>query len=99
MSFDYWKQYKSEMDRLKEKANPIHADHIDEFNMLCHQAIAAEVPDIVKHAIDDYNKRLCVAFETYLNGDPIYHKDIVKGVSGALQKAIREAGQSIVIRF
>lgn len=99
MSFDYWKQYKSEMDRLKEKANPIHAEHIDEFQLLCSQTIDAKVPSMIEEAIRKYNQRLTVAFETYLNGDPIYHKDIAKGVSRALQKAIEDAGQSIVIRF
>ena len=99
MSFDYWKQYKSEMERIKAKANPIHEEHIEEFRMLCHQEFRAEVPGIIKNVVDEYNKRLCVAFETYLNGDPIYHKDIVKGVSRALQQAIKDAGESIVIRF
>ena len=99
MSFDYWKQYKSEMERIKAKANPIHEEHIEEFRMLCRQELRAEVPGKIKNVVDEYNTRLCVAFETYLNGDPIYHKDIVKGVSRALQQAIKDAGESIVIRF
>jgi hypothetical protein len=48
-------------------------------------------------AIEKYNQRLSVAFETYLNGELIHHRDITKGVCRALQRAIDEAGAAIRI--
>lgn len=99
MSFDYWKQYKSEMERIKAKSNPIHAEHIDEFNMICNQIIDAKVPQMIEKALNKYNQRLSIAFETYLNGEIINHKDITKGVCRALQRAIDDAGGSITINW
>ena len=99
MSFDYWKQYKSEMERIRAKSNPIHAEHIEEFERICNQVMEAKIPQMIDNAINKYNQRLCVAFETYLNGELIHHKDITKGVSRALQRAIDEAGASITINW
>jgi hypothetical protein len=97
MSFDYWNQYKSEMERIRAKANPIHAEHIEEFERICKHTIDATVPQMVDKAIEKYNQRLSVAFETYLNGELIHHRDITKGVCRALQRAIDEAGAAIRI--
>lgn len=44
-----------------------------------------------------YNEKLKIAFETYLNGKKINEGDIAKGVAEILQKAIDDAGQSIKI--
>lgn len=99
MSFDYWKQYKSEMERIRAKSNPIHDEHIEQFQVICNQMIEAKVPQMVDKAIEKYNQRLSVAFETYLNGELIHHKDITKGVCRALQRAIDDAGGSITIKW
>lgn len=97
MSFDYWGQYKREMERIRAKSNPIHEEHIWEFERICSEMIDAKVPQMIDKAIDKYNQRVSLNFETYLNGELIHHKDITKGVARALQRAIDEARASLKI--
>jgi len=44
-----------------------------------------------------FEERLVVEFETYLNGQKIHHDDIAKGISEILHKSIGEAMRNIKI--
>ena len=50
--YDYFKQYVSEMERIKAKT--IHESHIEEFKVMCAKMIGDATPDIIKRAKEEY---------------------------------------------
>ncbi len=50
--YDYFKQYVSEMERIKAKT--IHESHIEEFRVMCAKMIGDATPDIIKQAKEEY---------------------------------------------
>ena len=55
------------------------------------------VPQLFMDCMAQFEERLVVEFETYLNGQKIHHDDIAKGISEILHKAIGEAMKNIKI--
>ena len=50
--YDYFKQYVSEMERIKAKT--AHEEHIEEFRAMCAKMIGDAAPDIIKRAKEEY---------------------------------------------
>ena len=50
--YDYFKQYVSEMERIKAKT--IHESHIEEFKVMCAKMIGDATPDIIRRAKEEY---------------------------------------------
>ena len=50
--YDYFKQYVSEMERIKAKT--VHEEHIEEFRLMCAKMIGDATPDIIKRAKEEF---------------------------------------------
>ena len=55
-SFDYFKQYVSEMERIKAKT--AHDEHIIEFRAMCAKMINDAIPDIKRQCVEECKKEL-----------------------------------------
>lgn len=55
-SFDYFKQYVSEMERIK--AETAHDEHILEFRAMCAKMINDAIPDIKRQCLEECRKEL-----------------------------------------
>ena len=55
-SFDYFKQYVSEMERIK--AETAHDEHIIEFRAMCAKMIGDAIPDIKEQCLEECRKEL-----------------------------------------
>ena len=55
-SFDYFKQYVSEMERIKAKT--AHDEHIIEFRAMCAKMINDAIPDIKRQCVEECRKEL-----------------------------------------
>ena len=55
-SFDYFKQYVSEMERIK--AETAHDEHIIEFRAMCAKMIGDAIPDIKRQCVEECKKEL-----------------------------------------
>ena len=76
-----------------------HEQHVYDFAFFVEIAIKKFFPILFEEHMKQYNEKLKIAFETYLNRKKINEGDIAKGVAEILQKAIDDAGQSIKISF
>ena len=93
-NFDYFKQYQSEMERIKnriaEEENPFHQMHIAEFSQMIDQRIQAVVPQMIKEQQEDFQLNI----QAYMNGRQINsNKDFVKGVKDAIMKVLNVKGR------
>lgn len=55
-SFDYFKQYVSEMERIK--AETAHDEHIIEFRAMCAKMIGDAIPEIKQQCLEECRKEL-----------------------------------------
>ena len=55
-SFDYFKQYVSEMERIR--AETAHDEHIIEFRAMCAKMINDAIPDIKRQCVEECRKEL-----------------------------------------
>ena len=55
-SFDYFKQYVSEMERIR--AETAHDEHILEFRAMCAKMINDAIPDIKRQCVEECRKEL-----------------------------------------
>ena len=53
-NFDYFKQYVSEMERIK--AETAHDEHIIEFRAMCAKMINDAIPEIKQHCLEEYRR-------------------------------------------
>ena len=93
-NFDYFKQYQSEMERIKnriaEEENPYHQRHIAEFSQMMDERIQAVVPQM----IDEQQKDIRLNIQTYMNGKRVTSSaDIVNGVKDIVFNALKGIGR------
>lgn len=93
-NFDYFKQYQSEMERIKnkiaEEENPYHKAHIAEFSEMIDDRIQAILPQVLQ----EQRENVRVEIETYMNGHRVSTSaDIVKGVRDMVVNALRGIGK------
>lgn len=93
-NFDYFKQYQSEMKRIKDKereeSNPYHRQHIKEFSEMMDEKIRTQVPAMIQQQQEAQR----IEIQTYLNGKRIgSNKDIVNGVRDMFEKALKKFGK------
>lgn len=55
-SFDYFKQYVSEMERIR--AETAHDEHIIEFRAMCAKMIGDAIPEIKQQCLEECRKEL-----------------------------------------
>lgn len=93
-NFDYFKQYQSEMQRIKDKIreeeNPIHREHLVQIEQMIDDKIKSAVPMYMQ----DYKDKQRVNVEAYFNGKPATDANIVKGVKNMVEKALKRAFRS-----
>ena len=93
-NFDYFKQYQSEMERIKnriaEEENPHHKAHIAEFSEMIDERIQAVVPQMIQEQQEDIR----VNIQAYMNGRQINNnKDFMKGVKDAIMRVLNGKGR------
>ena len=74
-----------------------HEQHVYDFAFFVEIAIKKFFPLLFEEHMKQYNEKLKIAFETYLNGQKIHHDDIAKGISEILHKSIGDAMRDIKI--
>ena len=88
-NFDYFKQYQSEMNRIKkrieEEENPYHRQHIQEFSDMVDEKIRKQLPAMIQQ----YNEKQRVELEMYLNGKRVKNNDIGAAIRKALSNAFK----------
>ena len=88
--FDYFKQYVSEQNRIRakiqEEENPIHREHLVAINQMIDEKIKAAVPPM----IEQYNNKVRVDLETYVNGTPVRDGDFLGAIKNAIIKAVNK---------
>ena len=80
-----------------DEKNPIHEQHIYDYFTATEKLVRIAVPQLFMDCMTQFEERLVVEFETYLNGQKIHHDDIAKGISEILHKSIGDAMRDIRI--
>ena len=93
-NFDAFKQYQSEMQRIKDKIaaeeNPYHRQHIAEFSEMVDERIRTVVPQMIQ----EQQEEMQLNVETYLNGKRVSSSaDIIRGVREIVMNAFRNIGK------
>ena len=88
-----------EITMMAAQSTPQHEHHIYEYFMATEKFVRTVVPQLFMDCMTQFEERLVVEFETYLNGQKIHHDDIAKGISEILHKSIGDAMRDIKIRF
>lgn len=90
-NFDYFKQYQSEMNRLRQKEreeeNPYHRQHIEEFNAMMDEKIRTQVPQMIKQQQETQQ----IDVQTYLNGRHIKDGDLGRAVKDYILDGLKKA--------
>ena len=88
-----------EITMMAASSTPQHEHHIYEYFTATEKFIRTAVPQLFMDCMTQFEEKLVVEFETYLNGQKIHHDDIAKGISEVLHKSIGEAMRDIKIRL
>ena len=59
--------------------------------------VRTAVPQLIADYLEQFEEKLVVEFETYLNGQRIHHDDIAKAVADIVEKSIIKAVQNVKI--
>ena len=92
-NFDYFKQYVSEMERIK--AETAHDEHIIEFRAMCAKMINDAIPEIKQHCLEEYRReakkeQACACKKKDKNVEVrLNFKDIERQVKDAFKRAFR----------
>ena len=80
-----------------EAKDSIHERHVYEYFAATEKFVRTAVPQLFADCMTQFEERLVVEFETYLNGQKIHHDDIAKGISEILRKSIGDAVRNVKI--
>ena len=80
-----------------EAKGSIHEQHIYDYFDATEKFVRTAVPQLFADCMTQFEERLVVEFETYLNGQKIHHDDIAKGISEILRKSIGDAVRNVKI--
>jgi len=86
-----------EITTMVSNARPPHDQHIYDYFTATEKFVRIAVPQLFMDCMTQFEERLVVEFETYLNGQKIHHDDIAKGISEILHKSIGDAMKNIKI--
>ena len=82
---------------VSEAKDSIHERHVYDYFAATEKFVRTAVPQLFADCMTQFEERMVVEFETYLNGQKIHHDDIEKGISEILHKAIGEALRNVKI--
>lgn len=71
--------------------NPVHEQHIYDYFAATEKMIRTTVPQLFMDCMERFEERLVVEFETYLNGQKIYHDQLAAATGNVLERSIGEA--------
>ena len=77
--------------------NPIHEQHIYDYFTATEKFVRTAVPQLVADYLDQFREKLVVEFETYFNGQKMYHDDIARAVADIVEKSIGGAIHNLKI--
>ena len=88
-----------EITMMAASSTPQHEHHIYDYFAATEKFVRLAVPQLFMDCMTQFEEKLVVEFETYLNGQKIHHDDIAKGISEILRKSIGDAMRDIKILF
>ncbi len=77
--------------------NPIHEQHIYDYFTATEKFVRIAVPQLFMDCMTQFEERLVVEFETYLNGQKIHHDQIAEAIGDILKKSIGDAMKNLKI--
>ena len=91
------------MDEITSMAssekNPIHEQHIYDYFAATEKLIRTTVPQLFMDCMEQFEERLVVEFETYLNGQKIHHDQIAEVNGDIMKKSIGDAMKNLSIKI
>ena len=82
---------------VASEKNYIHQQHIYDYFFVMEKFVRTAVPQLIADYLEQFEEKLVVEFETYLNGQRIHHDDIAKAVADIVEKSIIKAVQNVKI--
>ena len=79
--------------------NPIHEQHIYDYFTVTEKFVRTAVPQLFMDCMTQFEERLVVEFETYLNGQNIHHDQLAAAIWDILERSIGEAVKNVSVRF
>ena len=80
-----------------DEKNSIHEQHIYDYFAATEKLIRTTVPQLFMDCMEQFEERLVVEFETYLNGQKIHHDQIAEAIGDILKKSIGDAMKNLKI--
>lgn len=84
---------------VASEKNYIHQQHIYDYFLVMEKFVRTAVPQLIADYLEQFEEKLVVEFETYLNGQRIHHDDIAKGISEILHKSIGDVIRNVTIKI
>ena len=82
---------------VASEKNYFHQQHIYDYFFVMEKFVHTAVPQLIADYLEQFEEKLVVEFETYLNGQRIHHDDIAKAVADIVEKSIIKAVQNVKI--
>ena len=82
---------------VSEAKDSIHERHIYDYFAATEKFVRTAVPQLFADCMTQFEERLVVEFETYLNGQRIHHDDIERAVADIVKKSVGKALKGIKI--
>ena len=79
--------------------NPIHEQHIYDYFTATEKFVRIAVPQLFMDCMTQFEERLVVEFETYLNGQKIHHDQLAAAIGDILERSSGEAVKNVSIRI
>ena len=84
---------------VSEAKGSIHEHHIYDYFAATEKFVRTAVPQLFADCMTQFEERLVVEFETYLNGQKIHHDDIAKAVADIIERSIGKAVEGITLKW
>ena len=79
--------------------NPVHEQHIYDYFAATEKFVRIAVPQLFADCMTQFEERLVVEFETYLNGQKIHHDQLAVAIGDILERSIGGAVKNVSIRI
>lgn len=79
--------------------NSVREQHIYDYFAATEKMIRTTVPQLFMDCMEQFEERLVVEFETYLNGQKIHHEQIAEAIGDILKKSIGDAMKNLSIKI
>ena len=88
-----------EITMMAAQSTPQHEHHIYEYFAATEKFVRLAVPQLFMDCMTQFEERLVVEFETYLNGQKIHHDQLAAAIGDILERSIGQAVKNVSIRI